>query len=225
MTTTSSGRPLRIAHRGDWRRAPENSLAALDAAMAIPACDGVEFDVRVSADGVPVLLHDALLRRVQGVPGGAREYTAEILHELEIPTLAEALEALPRRAFINVDLKGDPGPTIVNVLAAGRGPDLHNGIVSSFYTDALDRVAALAPSWPRWLNSWKLHPDAIGAAIQLGCVGISADWRDIDPTSVARVRAAGLGLAAWAVRRRSTYARLTALGVDIIIAEFAALDG
>jgi glycerophosphoryl diester phosphodiesterase len=223
--TDQRGRPLRIAHRGDWRRAPENSIAALEAAMAIPACDGVEFDVRVSADGVPILLHDALLRRVQGVHGGAREHTADELHDFGIPTLAEALEALPRRAFINVDLKGDPGPTIVEVLAGGRGPDFHNGIVSSFFTPALDRVAALAPAWPRWLNSWKLHPDAIAAAAQLGCVGISADWRDIDPRTVARVREAGLGLAAWAVRRRSTYDRLTRLGVDIIIAEYAALDG
>ena len=57
----SSGTPLRLAHRGDWRAAPENSLQALVAATRIPGCDGVEFDVRLSRDGVPVLLHDETL--------------------------------------------------------------------------------------------------------------------------------------------------------------------
>jgi glycerophosphoryl diester phosphodiesterase len=52
---------LRLAHRGDWRNAPENSLAAMQAALAIPGCDGLEFDVRASSDGVPILLHDPSL--------------------------------------------------------------------------------------------------------------------------------------------------------------------
>ena len=48
-------RTLRLAHRGDWRAAPENSLAALTAALANPACDGIEFDVRASSDRRPRL--------------------------------------------------------------------------------------------------------------------------------------------------------------------------
>ena len=55
------GRTLRLAHRGDWRAATENSIEAMRAAMAIAACDGLEFDVRTSADGVPVVIHDASL--------------------------------------------------------------------------------------------------------------------------------------------------------------------
>lgn len=225
MTDTPAARPLVIAHRGDWRRAPENTIDALLAAMEVPACDGVEFDVLLSGDGIPILLHDDTLERVQGRPERADQLTAAALGDLGVPTLADALAALPRHAFVDIELKCDPGPTIVEVIAAGRGPGFRDGLVSSFDTAALERVAGLAPSWPRWLNSWKLHPDAIGAAIQLGCVGISADWRDIEPDSVARVRAAGLGLAAWAVQRNPTARRLRRLGVDILIAEYAALDG
>ena len=59
---------LRLAHRGDWRHAPENTIPALLAALKVPACGGLEFDVRLSADGVPVLLHDETLARVQGRP-------------------------------------------------------------------------------------------------------------------------------------------------------------
>ena len=51
-------RTLRLAHRGNSRRATENTLAAFAAALAIPACDGLELDVRRSTDGIPVICHD-----------------------------------------------------------------------------------------------------------------------------------------------------------------------
>ena len=61
---------LRLAHRGDWRRAPENTLAAFLAAIAVPGCDGLEFDVRASADGVPVVIHDETLSASRGSRAG-----------------------------------------------------------------------------------------------------------------------------------------------------------
>ena len=67
---------LRLAHRGDHRRLPENSLAALVAGARAPMSDGVEFDVRVSADGVPVVIHDATLERTHGLATAVTESTA-----------------------------------------------------------------------------------------------------------------------------------------------------
>ena len=77
---------IRLAHRGDWRHAPENSIAALQAALAVPGCDGVEFDVRLSSDGVPVLLHDETLQRVQGRSERVDALRARDLEDLGIPT-------------------------------------------------------------------------------------------------------------------------------------------
>jgi glycerophosphoryl diester phosphodiesterase len=222
---TIGRRPLRLAHRGDWRRAPENTVAALLAALAVPGCDGVEFDVRSSSDGVPILLHDETLERVQGRPERASALSADALGDLGVPTLADVLDALPRRAFLDVELKGDPGRAVVEVLAAGRGPTLANAVVSSFDPAALERVGALAPDWPRWLNATDLAPATIAAAIELGCRGISADWRAIDRAGVARAGAADLDLAAWTVRRRPTVARLARLGIVAVCVEGAALDG
>jgi glycerophosphoryl diester phosphodiesterase len=218
-------RPLRLAHRGDWRRAPENTLPALLAALDIPACDGLEFDVQASADGVPILLHDATLQRVQGRPERARDVTADTLGDLGVPTLAEVLAAVPRRAFLDVELKGDPGRAVVEVLAAGRGAELRHAVVSSFDPAALERVGGLAPGWPRWLNTSDLDPATIAAARELGCRGIACDWHAIDPGSARRVRQAGLDLAAYTVRGRPTYRRLARLGVNAICVEGPALDG
>jgi glycerophosphoryl diester phosphodiesterase len=221
-------RALRLAHRGDWRRAPENTLPALLAALAVPGCDGLEFDVQPCADGVPILLHDDTLARVQGRPERADELTAAELGRLGVPTLAEVLAAVPRHAFLDVELKGDPGPAtaaVVDALAAGRGPGLERAVVSSFDEAALERIRTARPAWPRWLNAVDPSPATIRLALDLGCRAISADWRAITPATAAAVGRAGLDLAAWTVRRRSTAAWLERLGVVAICVEAAALDG
>lgn len=216
---------LRLAHRGDWRRAPENTLAALTAALAVPGCDGVEFDVRVSADGVPVLCHDETLQRVFDRADRVDGRTAPELEEVGVPTLADALAVIPHRAAIDVDLKGLHDRAVVEVLASGRGPGLVNGVMSSFVPETLERVAGLAPAWPRWLNAYEMSPETIRRAVELECQAISVDFRAIDPASLAMARAAGLAVAAWTVRRRTTYGRLQRLGVIAACVEAAALDG
>ena len=216
---------LRLAHRGDWRDAPENTIAAFVAAIALPGCDGIEFDVRAAADGVPVVIHDETLARVQGVDARVDDLTAEALEGHGVPTLEAVLAAIPRRAFLDVELKGDPGRGAVDVLTAGRGPGLERAVVSSFEPDTLERVGRLAALWPRWLNAMDLSDEAIRTATELGCRGISVDWRAIDVRSFARARAADLDVGAWTVRSRPTYQRLERLGVNAICAEGPALAG
>jgi glycerophosphoryl diester phosphodiesterase len=216
---------IRLAHRGDWRHAPENTLAAIEAALAVPGCDGVEFDVRLSSDGVPVLLHDETLSRVQGRPERVDEVTAGELEGLGVPSLADALAAIPHRVMVDVELKDRHDRVVVEVIAAGRGPGLVNGVVSSFDADTLERIAGLAPAWPRWLNAWDLFPATIARAVELECRAIAVDFHAIEPGSLAVARAAGLEIAAFTVRRRATFGRLQRLGVIAACVEAAALDG
>jgi len=109
-----------IAHRGLWSPdgPPENSLGAFQAACA--AGYGIELDVRLSADGEAMVFHDDDLKRMTGVEGRLGERTAADLAELRlkgtderIPTLAEALAVIGRRALTHVELKtpfGRVGP-------------------------------------------------------------------------------------------------------------------
>lgn len=218
-------RPLRLAHRGDWRAAPENSLAAMTAALRIPACDGLEFDVRSSADGVPVLLHDATLARVQGLDAGVRDLTSDELGRHGVPTLAEVLAAVGPAPFLDVELKGEPVPAVVAALEAARGSHLEHAVVSSFEAGTLAWLGELRPSWPRWLNAMSLASPWVATARELGCAGISVEWTAIDEPSLERAEAAGLEVAAWTVRDRAAYRRLAELGVIAICAEAEALDG
>lgn len=216
---------LRLAHRGDWRHAAENSLEAMTAAMAIAACDGLEFDVRRSSDGVPVLLHDETLERVQGRPERVGDLTAEALEALGVPSLSDTLAAAGRRAFLDVELKGEHDRAVVEVLASGRGADLRNAVVSSFDTATLERIGGLAPAWPRWLNSSTLDALDIASALELKCRGIASQWEAVHGPAIAAANAAGLEVAAWTVRRRTTFDRLSRLNVVAVCVEAAALDG
>ena len=216
---------LRLAHRGDWRVAPENTLAALEAAMRVPGCDGVEFDVRLSRDDIPVLLHDDTLVRVQHSPGRVDRMLAAELAQHGIPRLADVLAALPD-AWMDIELKGDDhGDATAAVLRAARGEAPANAVISSFEPPSLVAMEERLPGWARWLNTEDLAPATLSLAIGLGCRGISVEWGSITPASIARARAAGLAVAAWTVRRRPTRERLAALGVVASCVEAAALDG
>ncbi len=222
---------LRLAHRGDWRTAPENSLAAMQAALRVPGCDGLEFDVRASKDGVAILLHDPTLARVQGLVLLPSSLTAAQCAEHGISSLGEVLRAVACDPFLDVELK-EPVQGAIDLLELERGrtgedgrPTLRSAVMSSFHSPILAWLGAQRPTWPRWLNAHDLSPETIARATDLGCTAISAEWHGIEEAGVARAAEAGLELAAWTVRDPDTYRRLEALGVIAICAEAAALDG
>lgn len=221
----TGARTLRLAHRGDWRRATENSLGAFEAALANPACDGLEFDVRAAADGVPVVCHDETLARVQARLERVDAMRSGALFDLGVPTLEDVLRVVGRRPFLDVELKVDPGPSVIEVLAAGRGPELHNAVISSFDHAALEAVGRRAPTWPRWLNTRTFDATTVADATALGCRGVSVEWHALDAESVGLARSAGLEVVGWTVRRRATFDRLERLGVVAVCVESAALDG
>jgi len=216
--------PLRLAHRGDHRRVHENTLAAFGAALGVPGCDGLEFDVRVSADGIPVVLHDDTLQRVQGRPDRVHDVRADALEALGVPTLEAVMAQVPGWAFLDVELKEDVAPAVVDALRVARGPDFIGVAVSSFDTNVLAHAATAAPPLPRWLNADRLGRETIELAVALRCRAISISWSAIDRRGVDAARAAGLDVAAWTVRRRPTFDRLARLGVVAVCVEGRALD-
>jgi glycerophosphoryl diester phosphodiesterase len=219
---------LRLAHRGDHGRVPENTLAAFAAALARPEFDGVELDVRASADRVAVVLHDATLARVQGRPEAAAELTAAALRRLGVPSLADVLAACPPTAFLDIELKEDLGAVALDPLFAARGlqdGSLSNAVLSAFEPASLATVLRLAPAVACWLNAEDLEPATLAVALALGCRGISVEWRAIDERTAAAVARAGLDLAAFTLTSRRTLARLERLGIAAACVEGAALAG
>lgn len=195
------------------------------AALAIPACDGLEFDVRSSRDGTPIVLHDATLQRVQGRPERPEDLSVAELAILGVPTLADVMELAGPGPFLDIELKGAPVPAAVEVIEGARGPSFDRTVVSSFERETLAWLGRRRPGWRRWLNTLDMTPETIRAAVKLGCRGVSVGWPAINEDTMAAATAAGLEVASWTVRRRPTADRLEGLGVVAICVEAAALDG
>ncbi|MDR3451033.1 MAG: glycerophosphodiester phosphodiesterase [Alphaproteobacteria bacterium] len=172
--------PPVIAHRGARNRAPENTLAAFEAARA----DGVlwiETDVKLTSDGVPILMHDETLDRTTNMRGLVADtmwadmqtcdaggwFNASFAGE-RIPTLADAL-AFSRATGMrfNFELKPCPGRAratamVALIEAAKLWPEsAPPPLISSFDIEALTIAAQLHPGWPRgllleeWRDDWR----------------------------------------------------------------------
>jgi glycerophosphoryl diester phosphodiesterase len=156
--------PLILGHRGASAYAPENTLAAFRRALELGA-DGFELDVTLSADGVPVVIHDDTVDRTTDGSGAVARLTLAQLKQLSagkkfgpefagehVPTLAEVFAAFSQPAIINVELKRDPSPG--RELAAKVVALIHEHqvarrvILSSFYYDNLQRIKQLDAALP-----------------------------------------------------------------------------
>ena len=190
------------AHRGATSAAPENTLAAIARAFDGGA-DGVEVDVRLSRDGVAVLVHDEDLRRTHGIALRVADASASELSIHGVPALAEAWGAIPSGRTLWLDLK----------LAAAAVAGALAGAPAAVALQAfhLDVVAAARAARPDlailWLVSAPRHPltrarqpiptSAVATAAAAGAAGLAADHRSVTPELVAAARDAALDLYLW----------------------------
>jgi glycerophosphoryl diester phosphodiesterase len=186
--------PLIIAHRGASVDAPENTLAAFRLAIAQGA-DGLECDLRMSADGAIVISHDDSLKRTHNQPLRIAGTTAAALAAHDVPTLAETLETVRGRLpLINLELK-EPIPP--DVLDATIGPDREGIILSSFDTAIIKATRDALPHLPFWLLTLHGTNVAIAQAQELGCIGIHCWHRTATPRFIAHAGRAGFPVYVW----------------------------
>ncbi|WP_226021541.1 glycerophosphodiester phosphodiesterase [Halomicrobium salinisoli] len=210
-----------IAHRGFAGRYPENTLGAVRAAAG--HADLVEVDVRRSADGEVVVVHDETVDRVTGATGAVREFTAEGLAALDvlgsgegIPTLAAVCDALPARVGINVELK-ERG-LAADVAAVLDAADPGCVLVSSFDDGALREMRDVA-DWPLAYIFQDAPEAGLDRARDLGCAAVHPHWRLVDGAFVATAHEAGLAVNAWTVDDAASARRARRAGVDGLIVD------
>jgi glycerophosphoryl diester phosphodiesterase len=203
---------LVLAHRGASAAAPENSVAAFELADAMGA-DGVELDVRRTADGRMFVAHDVLPDDVAAVDA------------LHLATLDDALDACGDRMLVNVEIKNWPAdadfdPTMAIVAAVvdtlrRRGPGARDRwLVSSFSWDTLEAVREQAPELATaWLVS-TVSPERLPVVAAAGHRALHPHEPRVDRALVERCHAAGLAVNTWTCNDASRLVDLAALGVD-----------
>jgi glycerophosphoryl diester phosphodiesterase len=199
-----------IAHRGSSAAEPENTLPAFERAIADRAAL-VEFDVQLSADGVPVVFHDAVLERLTPLAGLLRRRTAGELQEVGIPSLDQVLDVVRGRIGVMAELKNPhvqrAHPFVERVVARLEPGD----VVISFQRRALLETRRLAP------KLLLLQHVGLGVSIRAAArYAWGVGFRDPRVTRRGHGLARSLGLATtvYTVNDEERMRELVALGVD-----------
>ena len=233
--------PRWVAHRGAGKLAPENTLAA----FRLGAHYGYrmfECDVKLSADKVPFLLHDATLDRTtngHGIAGQlswaelsrldagnwhSRAYAGEPIASLE----AVARYCLGNGFALNIEIKPTPGAeSLTGALVADAAARLWEHapagamapLLTSFSPDALEAAQSAQPQLPRGLLLEQLWTGWLETALRLGCVAVVCNQALWDGSSVRQARSAGLRMSSYTVNDEWAAQRLLALGTDTIITD------
>ncbi len=226
-------RPLVLAHRGASRVAPENTLAAFRRAAELGA-DGVELDVYLSQDGVPVVIHNLWVDLTTDGTGKVTDLPLSELRALDagshflpafagerIPTLTEALEEVGKRLLVNIELKP----------LTGRGTELEAAVAqvvrrmglqdriwfSSFKPYSLSVMRRLIPEIPCGML---YAPPSLGhrlLALVTPYEALHPYYGLITAWGVAWAHRRGRKVAAWTVDDEEVAVRLAARGVDVLI--------
>lgn len=232
-------RPITIAHRGAPVSAPENTLAGYRHALSA-GVDMIEVDVRVTADGRVVLLHDG---SVDGSTDGTGEVSALTFDQVRrldagshlspefagerVPTLIEAIRETSGRAMLNLDLKDEAAidPMIESLRAEGPMTDV---VVTGCSEPWAARVHAQAPTLPVFLNLDAELEDAaraggdalavlgVSRALAAGLRGLNVHHRHVTAELVRYAHARGVAVWTWTVDDPDRMRSLAAIGVDAI---------
>ncbi len=235
--------PLIIGHRGASAVAPENTMAAFREAIAAGA-DGIEFDVRLTRDGVPVIIHDSTLRRTGGLQRRVADLTWSELQQIDagswfsprfatetVPTLTELLTLFEsNNLFLHLEMKSDSASEHTPLAeACCRLINEHSlkerVVVSCFDHAALKVVNSIdseiktaALFEPSLSNLSVLSNErVINQAIAVGATALALHHRLARKQLVDKANLLGWGVAVWTVDDAAWIERARSIGVDALI--------
>ncbi|MDX3907342.1 MAG: glycerophosphodiester phosphodiesterase [Pigmentiphaga sp.] len=230
--------PRILAHRGGGALAPENTMAGMREAHA-RRMRGVEFDVMLAADGIPILMHDTELGRTVPGVGDLGAFDSEELGRMDagawfsphfqgepVPRLEDAVQWLRRHdVWMNIEIKPMPGHDVdtaevvgqmVQDLFADVSDPTRRPLFSSFSVKALDAARETAPGIPRGLLVEGVPPDWESRLRSLGCVSLHCRHDRLDAGLARHIKTAGYGLMCYTVNDPARARELFSWGVDAL---------
>lgn len=193
---------LKIGHRGARALEPENTLRSFGRAVEL-GVDAVELDVRRTADGVVVVVHDDKVDRVTDGTGLVGELSLEEIKGFttekgeKVPTLGEALDFLKGKVKVLIELKESGFEEQVLDLVKERGM-VDDVIIVSFHEEALKRVKELDEKVATGLI-YVRHKKPVEAALGLGAEYLLPLYRFTHSADVKKAHEAGLKVIVWTI--------------------------
>lgn len=209
--------PLIIGHRGASAVAPENSMAAFRSAI-LAGADGIEFDVRLSGDGVPVVIHDDTLQRTHGLRKRIVDLTAEELRSVGVPSLRDLFELMAQNGLLLcLEIKGSATELAERCCELVREFSFEERtIVECFDLKVIDKIRTLKTAAlfePRIYTDQRLIDRALG----VGASVLALHHRLAKPSLVEKARLAGLRVIVWTVDDPAWIARAHSMGIEALI--------
>lgn len=216
-----SGRPIILGHRGSPKNARENTIDSFHIAIDEGA-DGVELDVQITRDGVPVVYHDDNFVTGERLIDLTFSEMREVMHGLgaHVHTLDEVLRELAGRGFVNIEVKVGGHEETVIAIARGTLPK-DTFLFSSFLPEVVATYRALAPDVPAiWIVAQRIElVDALELVQQCGARGI-AFWHElITPELAGFFQIHNVPLFTWTVNDPEEFKRVIELGVSGVITD------
>ncbi len=220
-----------LSHRGESDDAPENTLRAFSLAMERDS-DGIELDIRLTADGDVVCVHDETLERVAGVKLAVADASlAELRNHYPVPLLSEALALLRPGKHMQIELKGvQPLARPLKQVLEQWGGDRRSLALSSFEEETIRNAAEFFPDLPQLLlvdlkNRFGVFPSAeqvMDYLRKLHCTGVSFKaTTEADAAFVAALHAEKFRVVSWGVFSDELGLAMAALGVDAMTCNHA----
>ena len=208
--------PLIIGHRGASAVALENTIAAFAAAIAAGA-DGIEFDVRLSRDGVPVIIHDDTLSRTHSVRRRVADLSAAELGGIGVPSLRELFELMAGNSLLlclEIKSREPELPELCCRLVREFGFE-ERVIIECFDLDVLRPIQLRTAA----LFEPRIYPErhVIERALDVGATVLALHHRLAKAALIEKAKAAGLMVVVWTVDDPAWIPRARAMGVEALI--------
>ncbi|HEX9652182.1 MAG TPA: glycerophosphodiester phosphodiesterase family protein [bacterium] len=236
MTPFETNKTLNFAHRGFTLQAPENSMAAFKAAMAL-GVDGIEFDVRTCKSGEVVVFHDPTLARLTDGGGFVKSKTLTELRALRIkssntelderiPTLDELIETVKDRLLLNVEIKTKGLPKdhieqkVVEILR--HYGIAYQTIISSFNPIVLRRIRKIDDQIVTGYlldKNFTFRNSEIPLSRLAGAKAIHFEKTLVTQKRLDKVRELGIYSAVWTVNDPNLMQQFVDMGVNVIISD------
>ncbi len=214
-----------IAHRGASGEELENTMQAFRRAYAL-GCRWIECDVRITRDGIPVIIHDATVNRTTNGRGRVSRITYRTLLSLDagqgerIPSLEETLQFANKNSMRLVLEIKDPRALTPTLQAIKHVPSKTRIIISSFFPSVLTRASAFDHSLTTALIISRPRMHWVHAAHRVRARLIHVEASLATKKNMKTAHAAGLKVWAWTVNDLHKAARLKSLGVQGIFTDF-----